>query len=323
MPSGAVWSRTYHRPSPEGGRGSTRCARFSMASSLSSAGAAPGACCPMICHRGRPCSTLSGFGGCRASGRRGLAPCSRQSGEKRDAIHSQAQAFSIANRARPLGWGASGAMMAPRSSAGASATCWWIPQGWSCGSRSTARRSRTERRSPWCWRGCKRSFLGCSLSGSTWVTQGVARPGLKRTWAGVWQESGIPRSLVASGRRSGRSWMGRRSGPRDFVASCRAGGWWSGATYNTPIQTTILYPKIGLTGLLPLVTVVDKFRPQAVEEKGSVCRPPSSPPAHSAQRAHPGVDATARAEPSTPPVAAQPAAGAPAVRRCRARGGQR
>jgi hypothetical protein len=35
---------------------------------------------------------------------------------------------------------------------------------------------------------------------------------------------------------------------------------------------------IGLTGLLHLVTVVDKFRPQAVEEKGSVCRPSSSPP---------------------------------------------
>jgi hypothetical protein len=34
----------------------------------------------------------------------------------------------------------------------------------------------------------------------------------------------------------------------------------------------------GLTGLLHLVTVVDKFRPQALEEKGSVCRPTSSPP---------------------------------------------
>ena len=58
----------------------------------------------------------------------------------------------------------------------------------------------------------------------------------------------------------------------------RIGGWWREATYNTPIQTTASYPIIGLTGLLNLVTVVDKFRPQAVEEKGSVCRPPSSPP---------------------------------------------
>jgi hypothetical protein len=33
-----------------------------------------------------------------------------------------------------------------------------------------------------------------------------------------------------------------------------------------------------LTGLLNLVTVMDKFRPQAVEEKGSLCRPASSPP---------------------------------------------
>jgi hypothetical protein len=35
---------------------------------------------------------------------------------------------------------------------------------------------------------------------------------------------------------------------------------------------------IGLTGLLNLVTVVLKFRPQAVEEKRSVCRLTSSPP---------------------------------------------
>ena len=50
------------------------------------------------------------------------------------------------------------------------------------------------------------------------------------------------------------------------------------ATYNTPIQTTSSYPIIGLTGLLKLVTVVEKFRPQAAEEKGSVCPPTSSPP---------------------------------------------
>jgi hypothetical protein len=59
---------------------------------------------------------------------------------------------------------------------------------------------------------------------------------------------------------------------------CPAGGWWQGATYNTPIQTITAYPIIGLTGLLNLVTVVAKFRPQAVEEKGHVCRPLSSPP---------------------------------------------
>jgi hypothetical protein len=54
--------------------------------------------------------------------------------------------------------------------------------------------------------------------------------------------------------------------------------WQKEATYNTPIQTTVSYPIIGLPGLLNLVTVVDKFRPQAVEEKGRVCRPLSSPP---------------------------------------------
>ena len=68
-----------------------------------------------------------------------------------------------------------------------------------------------------------------------------------------------------------------------FQLACDLGGrpergWWRVANYNTPIQTNVSYPIIGLTGLLNLVTVVDKFRPQAVEEKGSVCRPPSSPP---------------------------------------------
>jgi hypothetical protein len=101
------------------------------------------------------------------------------------------------------------------------------------------------------------------------------------------------------------------------------GGWWREATYNTPIQTTAIYPMIGLTGLLNLVTVVDKFRPQAAEEKGRVCQPPSSPPAPRSRRAPSGVDATARRESPTPPVAAQPAAGAPAARRGRAGGGRR
>ena len=50
------------------------------------------------------------------------------------------------------------------------------------------------------------------------------------------------------------------------------------ATYNTPIQTTAVYPIMGLTGLLNLVNVVHKFRPQAVEAKGSICRPTPSPP---------------------------------------------
>jgi Transposase DDE domain len=116
-------------------------------------------------------------------------------------------------------------------------------------------------------------------------------------------------------KNSGRSERSR--------ATVHGAGWSKEATYNTPIQTTVSYPMISLTGLLPLVTVVDKFRPQAVEENGSGCRPSSSPPAHRAQRAHPGVDAAARAEPPTPPVAAQPAAGAPAKRCSRAGGGRR
>jgi len=51
-----------------------------------------------------------------------------------------------------------------------------------------------------------------------------------------------------------------------------------GANYTTPIQTTTVYPLIGLTGLWNRVTVVDQFRPQAVEEKGNGWQPPSSPP---------------------------------------------
>jgi hypothetical protein len=35
---------------------------------------------------------------------------------------------------------------------------------------------------------------------------------------------------------------------------------------------------IGLTGVLHLVTVVDKFRPQAVAEQGRLCQPTPSPP---------------------------------------------
>jgi hypothetical protein len=62
------------------------------------------------------------------------------------------------------------------------------------------------------------------------------------------------------------------------LCSSRAGGWWKEATYNTPIQTTGSYPIIGLSGLLNLGAVVAKFRLQAVEEKGRVCRPLSSPP---------------------------------------------
>jgi transposase len=112
-----------------------------------------------------------------------------------------------------------------------------------------------------------------------------------------------------------------RKGPK-ALSCCLAGGWSKEAIYDTPIQTTVSYPIIGLTGLLNLVAVVDKFRPQAVTEKGNVCRPVSSPPAPRAQRAHPVVDAAARPESPTPPVAAQPAAGAPAKRRSRAGGGQ-
>jgi hypothetical protein len=49
------------------------------------------------------------------------------------------------------------------------------------------------------------------------------------------------------------------------------------AIHNTLIQIHASYPMIGLTGLLNLVTVVLKFRPQAVEAKGSLCRLTSSP----------------------------------------------
>jgi hypothetical protein len=94
------------------------------------------------------------------------------------------------------------------------------------------------------------------------------------------------------------------------------------ATYNTPIQTNSSYPMIGLSGLLNLVAVVEKFRPQAEQEKGNICQPTSSPPAPRSRRAYPGVDAAARRESPTPPAAAQPAAGAPAARRSRAGGGQ-
>ena len=69
--------------------------------------------------------------------------------------------------------------------------------------------------------------------------------------------------------------------PTRMGASCgatAAAGWWRVATYNTPIQTNSSYPIIGLSGLLNLVVVVEKFRPQAEQEKGTICQPTSSPP---------------------------------------------
>jgi hypothetical protein len=79
---------------------------------------------------------------------------------------------------------------------------------------------------------------------------------------------------------------------------------------------------IGLTGLLHLVTVVDKLRLQAAEEKGHLCQLTSSPPAYRLQRDQPAVDAAAHCESPTPLAAAQPAAGATAERRRSAGGGR-
>jgi hypothetical protein len=114
-------------------------------------------------------------------------------------------------------------MRAPSSSGGARAPCWWTPQGWSCGSRSTALLSRTERLAPWCWRESKRRVPGWSRSGATRATPAVDRLGLQRNGSGMWKWSGIPRSRAASGHRSGRSWIGRRSDPRCRLRSNRQG----------------------------------------------------------------------------------------------------
>lgn len=116
-----------------------------------------------------------------------------------------------------------------------------------------------------------RPSIGGSTSGPTWPT--VASHSAPR-----WQRSaaGSLRSWSGLGTAAGTPLVWNRR-PCQPLRCCRAGGWWRIATYNTPIQTTVSYPLLGLSGLLQLVTVVDKFRPQAVEEKGSVCRPPSSP----------------------------------------------
>ena len=49
---------------------------------------------------------------------------------------------------------------------------------------------------------------------------------------------------------------------------------------NTPVQTKAsAYPIIGLTGLLNLVAVVERFQTQTLEEKGALCpHPHPSPP---------------------------------------------
>src|SRR5262245_47540643 len=111
--------------------------------------------------------------------------------------------------------------------------------------------------------------------------------------------------------------------------------WWSGgrvpppmsprgAVYNTPVQTkTLTYPIIGMTGLLNLVAVVEKFQTQTIAEKGALCPPTPFPPAPRPQRASGPVGEVAPGESSPPSVAAQPAAGASTARRSSAGGGRR
>ena len=54
--------------------------------------------------------------------------------------------------------------------------------------------------------------------------------------------------------------------------------WRRGAVYNTPVQTNAsAYPIIGMTGLLNLVAVVEKFQTQTIEEKGTLCPPTPCP----------------------------------------------
>ena len=110
---------------------------------------------------------------------------------------------------------------------------------------------------------------------------------------------------------------------RTWRRACPSGpASWRLANYTTPIQTTASYPMIGVTGLLNLVAVVDKLQSQAVEEKGNLCRPPSSPPASRQPRDHALVGEAPCCESPTPHVAAQPAAGAPADQPSNARGEQ-
>src|SRR5712692_10321889 len=88
-----------------------------------------------------------------------------------------------------------------------------------------------------------------------------------------------------------------------------------GAVYNTPVQTNAsTYPIIGMTGLLNLVAVVEKFQMQTLTEKGALCQPTPCPPARKPQRAAGPVGEAAPGESSTPPVATQPATGASTAR---------
>jgi hypothetical protein len=102
----------------------------------------------------------------------------------------------------------------------------------------------------------------------------------------------------------------------------RSAGWWKSASYNTPIQTTASYPIIGLTALLNLVDVVDKLTRQTVEEKGTLCQLPSSPPASRSQRAGAPVGAAPRCESPSPDRASQSVGGAP-TDQLRSQGGGR
>jgi hypothetical protein len=94
--------------------------------------------------------------------------------------------------------------------------------------------------------------------------------------------------------------------------------------YNTPVQTNAsAYPIIGLTGLLNLVAVVEKFQTQTIEEKGTLCQPTPFSPARRPPQAAGPVGEAAPGESSTPPVVAQPAAGASTARLSSVGGGRR
>jgi hypothetical protein len=79
---------------------------------------------------------------------------------------------------------------------------------------------------------------------------------------------------------------------------------------------------IGLTALLNLVAIAEKLQHQPFEEKGNLCSPTSSPPAHRPERDGPVVAQASSCQSASPPVAARAAAGAPIGRVPNDLGGQ-
>src|SRR5215208_6882312 len=123
--------------------GSTLYARSSTPSSMWSAAAVSGDCCPTTSHPGRPFTTTFASGVWMERGRGCTQPCARECGSASRGTLSPAQASSTVSRSKRPGWAEeSEDTMEARRSKAENATCWSTRRVW-CSKRGyTARDPR-------------------------------------------------------------------------------------------------------------------------------------------------------------------------------------